>query len=176
METRSTTGQCPSFTRRNIPNAQSSVIKIFFMLFKASQETKRSVAVNTEMHERFETQMVGLNTHLDFFYKPGVKSARFTHNFIIDLFGISKGDINKMQKSITSLEEQIEKISSGGEEVHLEDLTDLKDEIQKITANTQVQISGSSNGFISMANPHPLFFLRLPSRSCHCFSRSWRKR
>ncbi|XP_011609465.2 E3 ubiquitin-protein ligase TTC3 isoform X1 [Takifugu rubripes] len=69
------------------------------------QETRRSVAVNTELHERFEKQL---------------------------------GDINKMQKSIGSMEEQIEKISSGCEKVDVEDLTDLKDEIQKITANIQV--------------------------------------
>lgn len=112
--------------------------------------------MNTEMHERFETQLVGLNA-----IKPGVKLASFTHNFIIDLFGISKGDINKMQKSITSMEEQMEKISSGREEVHLEDLTGLKDEIEKITANTQVQGSGSSNGFLSMANPHQLHLFSL---------------
>lgn len=61
------------------------------------------------------------------------------------VFQFFKGDINKMQKSITTMEEQIEKISSGREEVHLEDLMDLKDEIQQITANTQVQSSGSSN-------------------------------
>lgn len=51
-----------------------------------------------------------------------------------------------MQKSIVSMEEQIEKISS--EKVDVEDLTDLKDEIQTITANIQVQSSGSSNVFI----------------------------
>lgn len=44
------------------------------------------------------------------------------------------------------MEEQIEKISS--EKVDVEDLTDLKDEIQKITANIQVQSSDSSNVFI----------------------------
>lgn len=58
-------------------------------------------------------------------------------------FQFLKGDITKMQKSIGSVEEQIEKISSGCEKVHLEDLTDLKDEIQEITANIQVQSSGS---------------------------------
>lgn len=41
------------------------------------------------------------------------------------------------------MEEQIEKISSGCEKVGVEALTDLKDEIQKITANIQVQSSGS---------------------------------
>lgn len=48
-----------------------------------------------------------------------------------------------MQKSIVSMEEQIEKISDGCEKVDVEDLTDLKDEIQKITANIQVQSSNS---------------------------------
>lgn len=43
-----------------------------------------------------------------------------------------------MQKHIWSMEEQIEKMSSGCEKAQLEDLTELKDEIQKITANIQV--------------------------------------
>lgn len=43
-----------------------------------------------------------------------------------------------MQKGIWSMGEQIEKMSSGFEKDHMEDLTELKDEIQKITANIQV--------------------------------------
>lgn len=41
------------------------------------------------------------------------------------------------------MEEQIEKISSGCEKVDMVDITVLKDEIQKINANIQVQSSGS---------------------------------
>lgn len=47
-----------------------------------------------------------------------------------------------MQKSINSMEEKIEMMSGACEDVpkeEEEDLTDLKDEIQKITANIQVQ-------------------------------------
>lgn len=49
-----------------------------------------------------------------------------------------------MQKNIWSMEEQIGKISSCCEK-DVEDLTELKDEIQKITANIQVQISDSQS-------------------------------
>lgn len=49
-----------------------------------------------------------------------------------------------MQKSIWSMEEKIEQLWSGGEQDHVEDLTELKEEIQKITANIQVEISEGS--------------------------------
>lgn len=48
-----------------------------------------------------------------------------------------------MQKSIWSMEEQIKKMSRGCENNHVKDLTELKDEIQKITENIQVHISDS---------------------------------
>lgn len=53
---------------RNSTNAQRAVrsFKIFFYVLKVSQETRRSVAVNTEMHERFEKELVGLNIHMEF--------------------------------------------------------------------------------------------------------------
>lgn len=47
-----------------------------------------------------------------------------------------------MQKSIWSMEEQINKMQSGGEKEQVEDLTELADEIQTITANIQVWSSG----------------------------------
>lgn len=59
------------------------------------------------------------------------------------IFNSSKGDINKMEKSIGSMEEQIAKMSSGSGKGLVEDLTELQDEIQQITANIQVQNSDS---------------------------------
>lgn len=38
--------------------------------------------MNTELHERFEKQLVGLNIHMEF-YISGIKLTCFTHNFFI---------------------------------------------------------------------------------------------
>lgn len=46
-----------------------------------------SVAVNTELHERFEKHLVGLLSQMDF-TKFRKKLAGFNHNFVTDIFGI----------------------------------------------------------------------------------------
>lgn len=72
------------------------------------QEITRSVAVNTELHERFES---------------------------------CQGDINKKQKSIKKLEQQIKKMANGCVKVnlmHKEDLSSLEEDIEQITVNIQV--------------------------------------
>ncbi|KAI3373929.1 hypothetical protein L3Q82_022497 [Scortum barcoo] len=71
-------------------------------------EPMSSVAVNTELHERFESY---------------------------------QGDINKKQKSIDELEQQMKEMTIGWDKVkqkHKEDLALLEEDVQKINANIQV--------------------------------------
>lgn len=114
--------------------AVTAIKSLSFVLFQTGQEMS-SVAVNTEPDGRWEKQPVGLMDS----NKPGIELARFIHHFIT--FQFLKGDINKMQKDINSMEEKIKMRSGACEDVSEEgeDLSDLKDEIQKITANIQVQ-------------------------------------
>lgn len=79
-----------------------------------------------------------------------------------------------MQKNIWTVEEQINKLLSGCEKDQVEDLTELKDEIQKITENIQVWISDGENirAWVGILHRLRLFLPKVTNMELTMFQRN----